>query len=78
MVKYEILHSQIPMQTRVKFIKTNSKLDGMTGTVKGVSSVGIAISYNVLLDSPVFNPEIEEDVEIVSIVGSCLEPIKEL
>lgn len=75
MVKYPILHTQIPMQTRVRFVKTNSTLDNTTGTVKGVSSVGIAISYNVLLDSPVYNPEIEEDVEIVSIVGSCLEPI---
>jgi hypothetical protein len=76
MFKHQTLTPQFPMQTKVKFIQTNSKLDGMTGTVKGVSSVGIAISYNVLLAFPIFNPEIEEYVEIVSIVGSCLEPIK--
>lgn len=75
MYKYPVLHAQLPMQTRVKFVKTNSKLDGMTGTVKGVSSVHIAIMYCVLMDSPVYSEEIEENVDIVSIVGSCLEPI---
>lgn len=76
MIERPTLHPPIPMQTRVKFIKTGSPtLEGRVGTVKGVSSSGIAFSYSVLLDQPIFSPAIGEDVEIVSIVGSCLETL---
>jgi hypothetical protein len=69
------MHPRIPMQTRVRFIKTESTLDGTEGVVKGVSSVGIAFTYSVLLDGNIFNPSIGEYVDIVSITGCCLEEV---
>lgn len=67
------LHLPIPMQARVVFFQTASPLDGKMGTVKGVASVGIAFTYSVLMDQPVWLAEIDDFVDIVSITGSCLK-----
>lgn len=68
-----VIHPVFKMQTRVRFIKTESPLDNMEGTIKGVSSVGISFTYSVLMDEPVFLEHIGEYVDIVSMTGSCLE-----
>lgn len=71
---------------RVRIIKTNSVLDGKTGTITGVSSIFAEIQfYIVTLDNP-FEPDPKEypmkemkDFGLhwtINMIGSCLEKIE--
>lgn len=66
-----------PMNTRVKIARTGSKIDGLTGTIKGVGARWNDLRfYLVVMDSPV--PDVDGvTVEVISMIQGCLDVVAE-
>ena len=69
------LHDPFDIDQRIRLTRISKELDGVEGTIVGISMASLVYHYIILLDTPLTVKGHDRPWRAVSIPGGCLEKI---